>query len=102
MRQITLDEAASLLKEHDRFRLLTHSYPDGDTLGCAFSLCFALRKMGKLCNVAIDGKLPSKFSYLAKNYEDQDFSFEYVVSVDVAAIQLLSDSVMEGVEKIDL
>lgn len=102
MRQITLDEAASLLKEHDRFRLLTHSYPDGDTLGCAFALCFALRKTGKLCNVAIDGKLPSKFSYLAKNYKEQDFAFEYVVSVDVAAPQLLSDSVKEGVDHIDL
>ncbi|MBQ3417100.1 MAG: bifunctional oligoribonuclease/PAP phosphatase NrnA [Ruminococcus sp.] len=102
MRQITLDEAASLLKEHDKFRLLTHSYPDGDTLGCAFALCFALRKMGKLCNIAIDGKLPSKFSYLAKNYREQDFAFEYVVSVDVAAMQLLSDSVMEGVDHIDL
>ena len=102
MRQITLDEAASLLKEHDRFRLLTHSYPDGDTLGCAFALCFALRKMGKLCNVAIDGKLPSKFSYLAKNYEEQDFDFAYVVSVDVASMQLISQSVMKGVQRIDL
>lgn len=102
MRQITLDEVSSLLKEHDRFRLLTHSYPDGDTLGCAFSLCFALRKMGKLCNIAVDGKLPSKFTYLAKNYEDQDFDFAYVVSVDVAARQLLSESVMAGIDHIDL
>ena len=102
MRQITLDEAASLLKEHDRFRLLTHSYPDGDTLGCAFALCFALRKMGKQCNVAIDGRLPSKFTYLAKNYTEQSFDFEYVVSVDVAAPQLLSDSVKKGVGHIDL
>lgn len=102
MRQITLDEAASLLKEHDKFRLLTHSYPDGDTLGCAFALCFALRKMGKRCNVAIDGKLPSKFTYLAKNYQNQDFDFEYVVSVDVAAPQLLSESILRGVDHIDL
>lgn len=102
MRMITLDEAASLLKENDKFKILTHSYPDGDTLGCAFALAFMLRKMGKMANVAINGGLPSKFAYLAKNYEQQDFIHEYVVSVDVAAMTLLGDSVMQGVEKIDL
>lgn len=102
MRMITLDEVVELLKENDRFRILTHSYPDGDTLGCAFALTYALRKLGKQVNVAINGALPSKFGYLAKNYREQDFTHEYVVSVDVAAMTLLGDSVMEGVEKIDL
>lgn len=102
MRRITIDEAVSLLKENDRFRLLTHTYPDGDTLGGAFALCFALRKIGKKCNVAVDGKIPSKFTYLIKNYEEQPFDFSYVVSVDVAAMTLLSDSVKDGVDHIDL
>ncbi len=102
MRYITLNEAASLLSEHDNFRLLTHSYPDGDTLGCAYALCFALRKIGKKCNIAVDGKLPSKFRYLDKNYKDQDFEPAYIVSVDVASMQLLSDSVMKGIKDIDL
>ena len=102
MRMITLDEVVELLQENDRFRILTHSYPDGDTLGCAFALVFALRKLGKQANIAINGALPSKFGYLAVNYREQDFDPEYIVSVDVAAMTLLGDSVMEGVEKIDL
>ncbi len=102
MRMITLDEVASLLRENDRFKLLTHSYPDGDTLGGAFALAFALRKMGKKVNVAVDGTVPSKFRYLIKNYQEQDFAPEYIVSVDVAAMTLLGDKVMEGVRKIDL
>ena len=102
MRMITLDEVASLLKENDHFKLLTHSYPDGDTLGGAFALAFILRKMGKKANVAVNGPVPSKFRYLIEHYEEQDFVPEYVVSVDVAAMTLLGDSVMQGVEKIDL
>ena len=62
MKQITLSEVASLLSQHDDFKILTHSYPDGDCLGCGYALAFALRKLGKRANVAVDGKLPSKFT----------------------------------------
>lgn len=102
MRMITLDEVASLLQENDCFKLLTHSYPDGDTLGGAFALAFALRKLGKKANVAVNGPVPSKFRYLVKNYEEKDFEPQYIVSVDVAAMSLLGDSVMKGVDHIDL
>ena len=102
MRMITLDEVASLLQENDCSKLLTHSYPDGDTLGGAFALAFALRKLGKKANVAVNGPVPSKFRYLVKNYEEQDFEPQYIVSVDVAAMSLLGDSVMKGVDHIDL
>ena len=102
MKQITLNKAASLLKEHDNFKILTHSYPDGDCLGSGYALAFILRKMGKKANVAVDGNLPSKFTYLVRNYEEQDFVPEYIVSVDVAAPQLLGESVMRGVDHIDL
>lgn len=102
MRRITLNEVASLLSEHDRFKILTHSYPDGDCLGSGYALAFALRRLGKQANVAVDGRLPSKFSYLVRNYEEQDFVPEYIVSVDVAAPSLLGESVMEGVDHIDL
>ena len=102
MKQITLNEVASLLSEHDNFKILTHNYPDGDCLGSGYALAFALRKLGKRANVAVNGKLPSKFTYLVKNYEEQDFTPDYIVSVDVAAPQLLGESVMEGVDHIDL
>ena len=102
MKQIALNEVASLLQEHDNFKILTHSYPDGDCLGSGYALAFILRKLGKKANVAVDGSLPSKFTYLVKNYEEQDFVPEYIVSVDVAAPTLLGESVMRGVDHIDL
>ena len=55
MREITLDEAALLLSEHDHFKILTHSYPDGDCLGSGYALAFILRKLGEKANVAVDG-----------------------------------------------
>lgn len=102
MRMITLNEAATLLCENDNFHILTHRYPDGDTLGCAYALCFALRTMGKCANVIVNGALPSKFEYLAENYVDQDFVCDYVVSVDVAAPSLLGEYEEIYKDKIDL
>lgn len=102
MKKITLTEASRLLKNNDKFHILTHRYPDGDTLGSAFALCYALRALGKKANVIVNGNLPSKFSYLAENYEKQDFECGYVVSVDVAAPQLLGELQSEYESKIDL
>lgn len=102
MRMITLSEAATLLLENDNYHILTHRYPDGDTLGCGFALCYALRTLGKNANVIVCGNVPSKFSYLAENYCDQDFTCDYVVSVDVAAPSLLGELEEEYKDKIDL
>ncbi|MDO4748184.1 MAG: bifunctional oligoribonuclease/PAP phosphatase NrnA [Eubacteriales bacterium] len=102
MRKITLSETATLLSENDNFHILTHRYPDGDTLGSAFALCFALRTLGKNANVKISGKLPSKFSYLTENYCEQEFDCDYVVSVDVAAPSLLGELQEHYGDKIDL
>lgn len=44
---ITLNKAALLLKQMDAVIILTHQYPDGDTLGSGFALCRLLRAMGK-------------------------------------------------------
>ncbi len=102
MKKITLSEASRLLLNNDNFHILTHRYPDGDTLGCAYALCYALRGLGKKANVKINGNLPSKFTYLAKNYTEQDFLCEYVVSVDIAAPSLLGELQEEYEDKIDL
>ena len=102
MRMITLSEAATLLFENDNFHILTHRYPDGDTLGCGFALCYALRTLGKNANVKVCGKVPSKFSYLTENYCEQDFVCDYVVSVDVAAPSLLGELEELYKDKIDL
>ena len=39
---INLETAVEFLKSRDNFLILTHSHPDGDTLGSAFALKYAL------------------------------------------------------------
>ncbi|MBR2715031.1 MAG: bifunctional oligoribonuclease/PAP phosphatase NrnA [Ruminococcus sp.] len=102
MKTITLAKTASLLLSNDNFHILTHRYPDGDTLGGAYALCYALRALGKKANVKVNGKVADKFSDFTAIYEDQDFLCEYVVSVDVAAMSLLGDLHDEYCDKIDL
>ena len=40
-------ECLKLLTENNEFLVISHEHPDGDTLGCAFALCEALKLMGK-------------------------------------------------------
>ena len=42
-RQHELTNIAKIVLEHQNFTILCHRNPDGDTLGAAFGLCFALR-----------------------------------------------------------
>ena len=44
---MTRNECAAFLAEHDRFCILTHTRPDGDTIGSASALCLGLRQLGK-------------------------------------------------------
>jgi len=44
---MTRNECAKFLAEHDHFCILTHTRPDGDTIGSASALCLGLRQLGK-------------------------------------------------------
>lgn len=44
---MTRNECARFLLEHDNFCILTHTRPDGDTIGSASALCLGLRQLGK-------------------------------------------------------
>ena len=95
---MNLYEVARFLEAHDNYDILTHAYPDGDTLGSGFALCLALRQIGKKARVITTG-VPSKFTYLQKNIEEEDFTTETVVSVDVAAESLLGSNTFTAKEK---
>lgn len=87
----SLNEIAEYLKSTDNSVILTHQYPDGDTLGSAFALCRALRKLGKKSRVIVNGELPKKFEYLAKGMEEQDFEYRTVAAVDIASVSLFGE-----------
>ena len=92
MQSLTRAETAQWLLCHDRYFILTHCGPDGDTIGSAAALCRGLRQLGKTAWVIDDPDFQDKFVYLLdglrKTRADQD---DTVISVDVAAPHMLSD-----------
>ncbi len=97
--EISIKECVAKLKEQDDFIILTHTNPDGDTLGCGFALLRALRKLGKRATLLNDD-IPAKYSFLYSDLEKQDIETGYVVAVDVATEGLLGR--LEGKYKVDM
>lgn len=54
---MTRNECARYLAEHDNFCILTHTRPDGDTIGSASALCVALRQLGKTAYLLENGEV---------------------------------------------
>ena len=98
---MNLFEVAKFLREHDNFEILTHAYPDGDTLGSGFALCLALQQMGKNARV-IATTIPTKFLYLLNGVKHQSFEAETIVSTDVAADSLLGSNAGKYADRVDL
>lgn len=97
-----LSDIARKLLDTDYSVILTHRYPDGDTLGSAFALCRALRQLGKRSRVIINGKLDKKFSYFLEDYEEDDFEYRTVIAVDIASPELLGDLAEEFADIVDI
>lgn len=98
---MTLNNAAEFLLAHDNYEILTHAYPDGDTLGSGYALCLALRQLGKNARVIITN-LPRDFVFLTEGVSEQSFEAETIVSVDVADEKLLGENREKYQGKIDL
>lgn len=98
---MSFDKAAEFLLSRDNFEILTHAYPDGDTLGSGFGLCLALRQLGKKARVIVTN-LPKDFVFLTDGVEEQDFEVQTVVSVDVADEKLLGSNREKYQGRIDL
>ena len=60
------DEISRVLREHNRFAILSHVRPDGDALGCQIALALSLQQLGKeVCVWNEDGML-EKYSFLPR------------------------------------
>ncbi len=81
-----LAAAAELLRRHDRYCLITHRRPDGDTLGCAGALCHALRRLGKTAFVYPNADITDTYRPFLLPYFPEDGMPEdvFCVALDVA------------------
>ncbi len=98
---MTITEIADFLISHNNFEILTHAYPDGDTLGSGYALCLALQQLGKNARV-ITTNLPHNFEFLTDGIKEQNFDAETIVSTDVADEKLLGSNKEKYSGKIDL
>lgn len=89
--RITVAQAAALLQTQDRILILTHQFPDGDTIGSGYALCRALRTMGKQARVICNDPIPEKYEYMMEGMEEQAFEPDFVCAVDVADCKLLGE-----------
>ena len=90
---MTYTEAAAWLKEHDRYLILTHKRPDGDTIGCAAALCRGLRALGKTAHICPGTGETHLFTpYLEGLLAPEGYEPDTVVSVDIAARGLFTKS----------
>lgn len=99
---ITLEQAAEFLREHDNYLILSHANPDGDTFGCSHGLCGALQSIGKRARIVCADPLSERFSYMKRAIVEQDFEPQFIVSVDVADKALLGSNEEKYGDKVDL
>ena len=96
-------QAASLLSGKDNILILTHRRPDGDTIGCAAALCLGLRQLGKTAWLLPNEEAHGLFTpYLEGMSAPEGFSGDFIVSVDIASIELLPDNAAQYQDCIDL
>lgn len=99
---ISPKEASEFLLQSDNILLLCHKNPDGDTIGSASGLMYALKKLGKCCAILCHDKIPEKYDYLNVETYCNQFIPEVVVAVDVASEHLLGEGTLPYSESIDL
>lgn len=88
-RRLNLRQTARFLKKHNNYIILTHASPDGDTLGSAYALYYALNEIGKVASVICPDVIPSKYDYFVRKTDHVPRENATVVAVDVADANLL-------------
>ena len=102
MKKILLSSAVKTIQERDDILILTHQFPDGDTLGSGFALCGALQLLGKKARVACSDEIPKKYEYLTKGIADQAFAPKLIMAVDVASAALLGEELSQYASRVEL
>ena len=100
---MTVFETAEFLRGHDNYLILTHTRPDGDTMGCAAALCRALRGIGKQAFVLPNPEVIPLFSNYVEGLTcDEGYQPHTVVCVDIAARSMFPLNAQQYLDKVEL
>ncbi|MGD9559128.1 MAG: bifunctional oligoribonuclease/PAP phosphatase NrnA [Oscillospiraceae bacterium] len=99
---IDISGAARALNRADKVLILCHKNPDGDTLGSAGALWWALHGQGKTAAVFCSDAIDVRYDYMGFEQFYDQFVPEYVVAVDIAGTQLFGERSAKWADKVDL
>ena len=103
MKTLNRAEAAGFFLAYDRFTILTHSRPDGDTAGSAAALCRGLRQLGKSAWILENPELTERYTWLHEGLTKPEAEeTDTLVAVDIADIHLIPRVFSQLTEKIAL
>ena len=103
MKTLTRNETARFLLEHDRYCILSHRRPDGDTVGSTAALCLGLRQLGKTAHVLFNKEVTPRFQWLHEGLTKPEAEEgDVVVTVDVASPGMLPKAFEQLLGRIDL
>ncbi len=93
MKELSRRECAQWLEDRNRFLILTHRNPDGDTLGSSAALCRGLRQLGKTAHLLYNPETPKDLAPLVEDlWKETPEEGDLLVAVDVAADNMLPKS----------
>ncbi|MGI6577552.1 MAG: DHH family phosphoesterase [Eubacteriales bacterium] len=105
---LSVQETTKFLIERDKYLIITHANPDGDTCGSAAALCVALRRMGKTAYILPNSTTTPRYLPFIQPYLTGPDMEEYindpgtVVAVDVADTTLFSKEAEPFSSNVDL
>lgn len=103
MTELTFNACARWFEDRDRFVILTHRKPDGDTIGSSVALCLALRAMGKTAHLLENPEVTPLFAPLTEGMtKPEPEEGDVLVAVDVAADNMLPKAFESYKNNIDL
>lgn len=83
---MTCEDAARIVLANDRFLIVTHKNPDGDTVGSASALCHALRRAGKTSFLFPNTEINRKLMPFAEEFfAPEGYEASFYIATDVAA-----------------
>jgi phosphoesterase RecJ-like protein len=83
---MSFSEAAAFIRSHGRFLLTSHVNPDGDAIGAAMGIQWALTRLGKESHIVLDGKPPEIFAFLEGYGQVKSFAESSSLAPFTAAI----------------
>ena len=87
-----IDKIAQLISQKDNFVIIPHRNPDGDCLGSAVGLAYALRDMGKTIYVSLPNPVGDRLQFMWDESlaTPAGFACDVCIAVDVASTYMMA------------